>query len=178
MHGLGLKSQSLKTGWDCNPGPRPVPRNPRDCSPSPGPVSPNQHGPQSQWLPPSGQTGRQSQSRTGTVCVLGLYRTTSVPSASRATVKSRVGRTCFGAALVSTTPAYNAAEGVIFPSTPSGSWLATILQRNTSLALAETSAAVLLPQKPGLKSQKPLSTASSSSDLLPRKSSPSTSQVG
>ena len=52
MHGLGLKSQSLKTGWDCSPSPRPVPRNPRDCSPSPGPVPPTQHGPQSQSLRP------------------------------------------------------------------------------------------------------------------------------
>ena len=35
MYGLRLQSQSLKTGWDCSPSPRPVPQNARDFSPSP-----------------------------------------------------------------------------------------------------------------------------------------------
>ena len=41
VHGLGLQSQSLKTGWDCSPSPKPVPQSSRDCSPSPRPVPQN-----------------------------------------------------------------------------------------------------------------------------------------
>ena len=41
VYGLRLQSQSLKTGWDCSPSPRPVPQNARDYIPSPRPVPQN-----------------------------------------------------------------------------------------------------------------------------------------
>ena len=50
VHGLRLQSQSLKTGWDCSPSPRPVPQNARDCSPSPLTLSLKIAQTRSRWL--------------------------------------------------------------------------------------------------------------------------------